>query len=1046
VRGRYWRKRFKAYKKTEAALRAAIKGEDPNEIDKALEAYEGLKLGIKGALVEAAVKKRNELIAHASIKRALEQATKAKDLSLLTAAVQDADKNKVDPNHPILVTAKKLMLELQAYHSQRDKALNTRDINLVRLAVAQATKLALDGPSEKQLVALKQILEEEEGVKSKLQAAMQSRDIQALRNAIKVAMENKSGVMMASVLGRAADMGLQDDPLVKQAMALEQSLDKEISAGNVAKELQAAVKSGDYESLAAAVRNAHDVGLSGHGLTREAQSMMDKTQRSKQILADLNTGFQNKDEKLLVLCCEDAEKIGLTSAPEYQSAKQLLNEISSMKAKLIQAVQMKDAKMLGELVAKAEAIGIDAKELDTASSMNNNINNSKEVIAALQAGLASENGAVLEAAINKAKEKGMPINHPALQQAIEKLSELNASQRSNNADLVRAQRMRENRGSVAINRTRANGLDAAKVNSLFDKAKYQLPDYELQGWPGLRSANDFSTGAITLNKNKFKANMLRFSKDAIPKSLSELGNETDLMLKAVEIFKSIQGFMGDRHYSYPDTLVCEMIDDMLLWEELRDECYLQVLKQLSSNPKNDSDHRGWMLLSLLAEFVPPHEEYIPYVAHFIDRQAANPDNTRPYAHLYANYALFTLRETTGRFNYVAPQRKSPEFAAALARKDAGKHIPFVSVDHVSAFRERTMMPNTVKITLPDNSSFSIEIHPWERNSTVIKKLSEAIGMYDIEGLSLFEMRGSDLQYLYPHECLLDFARQWKKHEVKAQVVQQKKGFFAGLFAKKSAEEKKSEATDDWQLNTGMKRFLLKRRIFGKPLGESTDNTAMRLMYYQAAKEIALGWHNIEESPATTLAAVTKVIAENNSCPALANNTPSNDTADQFDLIQYWDCPVNLQARKVDSKKFAKNVEKIKPEIKAASIEAYLHEARKLNSFGSNFYRVGNTEENPLQLPDTLVIAVNYFGVFLLKEDTRELIDSYGLLNVLGWSSNSVRFVLKVKLNQTLGSGITTATFKFCTYNPRIGKEICDLLLTYANEMMKNVGLQAQQFK
>jgi len=48
----------------------------------------------------------------------------------------------------------------------------------------------------------------------------------------------------------------------------------------------------------------------------------------------------------------------------------------------------------------------------------------------------------------------------------------------------------------------------------------------------------------------------------------------------------------------------------------------------------------------------------------------------------------------------------------------------------------------------------------------------------------------------------------------------------------------------------------------KPVDESKDPNALRLMYFQTAKEIAMGFHNIDEPIATTLAAATKILAEN----------------------------------------------------------------------------------------------------------------------------------------------------------------------------------------
>ena len=84
--------------------------------------------------------------------------------------------------------------------------------------------------------------------------------------------------------------------------------------------------------------------------------------------------------------------------------------------------------------------------------------------------------------------------------------------------------------------------------------------------------------------------------------------------------------------------------------------------------------------------------------------------------------------------------------------------------------------------------------------------------------------------------------------------------------------------------------------------------------------------------------------------------------------------------------------------------------------------------------------MNYYGLRILDSKLNTVLDHYPLLNVLGWSSSPIRFVVKVKLNKPIGAGISMVTFRFNTYNPKMGKEICDLLFSYATEMMKVVGL------
>ena len=79
------------------------------------------------------------------------------------------------------------------------------------------------------------------------------------------------------------------------------------------------------------------------------------------------------------------------------------------------------------------------------------------------------------------------------------------------------------------------------------------------------------------------------------------------------------------------------------------------MKQISHNPKDESDLRGWMLLSLLCESIAPSKSFIYFVLHFLDSHLEPSDETYKHVPLYAAYAMHSLKKTVRRFQTNPPQ-------------------------------------------------------------------------------------------------------------------------------------------------------------------------------------------------------------------------------------------------------------------------------------------------------------------------------------------------------------------------------------------------------
>jgi len=161
-----------------------------------------------------------------------------------------------------------------------------------------------------------------------------------------------------------------------------------------------------------------------------------------------------------------------------------------------------------------------------------------------------------------------------------------------------------------------------KQGGMFEFKKYnQLEDPK--GWADLKF--------LCFNKDALAQGFLKHSKDAIHSSLQDLSTQiasdgkTKMKSLALKIFKNILGYMGDKKCQYPDQLAIEILNWGLANPVLRDEAFLQLMKQLSNNPDVDSRKRGWQMMQIFIDTIKPQQQLENYVEMFL-RSNAQPAN------------------------------------------------------------------------------------------------------------------------------------------------------------------------------------------------------------------------------------------------------------------------------------------------------------------------------------------------------------------------------------------------------------------------------------
>jgi myosin heavy subunit len=1079
VRRRIANKRMKRLVQVNRDLVNAIAGTDHKLIDSVLQEYEKtLKGAAKPKLIQAAVRRRNLLHQQEQAARALENAFKTKDEGLLKAALKSADAVEFDKSVPIYKQCADYLRDLTAYKADLEKAMAQKSIEQLGSALARAAQLGISGQRESEAKALLETLREEFALRQRLQDAMKSRDLEALKHALQVAMSAKSGAMVDSALERAKAAGLLDDPLVKEALAMEKTLEKEVSVYKLAAELQAAIATNDLLILEKTITIADNNNFRTHAKYLEAVALRDRLRAKRTALEGLKAALASKSMEAIssALAAASGPGLELASSGEFVEASRYKQEGEELLKK------MRAGSFTAEDLAHAESMGLDAALIDKCKKTFNANFNAKDAPAKLQAALDARDKNMLRAAISICKN--LPDSVPAelLQQAEALYAELAALEQSMKQELAAADAavQRQNnemaaapggrRASVAGGR-RASAAGAApppqqSASPFFDEEKYKDETYAFYRFGDLRSTNSYAADKI-YKKEESKSKMLRFIKSVIPNSLTKLNEDPKLAESAVEMFKAIQGFMLDRQYSFPDSLVPDLLSQACSTHALRNELFALIMKQLIFNPRLESLQRGWSLMALYCGHVAPTWEFLPFLLHFLyrkanpsgfpaeeDEQLASADASLTSLRNYAAYAIFALEHTVGRLNSLGVMN---DFASVS--------LPPIPVtlkpEDVSVFRERAFTSNEVSVFLPDGTKVCIHVDPWLTNADIVPKVAAAAGIKCHAGLAVFEEKGEDSLCLGESENLLDYQKQWVKTVQREQP--KKSGFFSKLFGSSKEEETKAEVE---VVVDNSRRFMLRRRVLAPPQNKEQfpERTSEVLLYHEFTRSLSKGFHYLSVDTTTALAAISKVVAEGgkvaplgqpHDAKAMTHSRKTSDASGDMTStlvgcpppqVSLWSvCPPNLLSGKLktSAKDYNKAIEALlaRNEVKSAKMETVMIMGRQVPTFGAIFYRVSYLQDK--MYPAAVTLAINFSGLTVQDSETKAELDHFPITSIVAWSPTPVMLLIKCKI-KTEGKedgGKTIETLRFNTPAPKTAKEICDLLMAYAQEMVKVIAAQ-----
>ena len=257
--------------------------------------------------------------------------------------------------------------------------------------------------------------------------------------------------------------------------------------------------------------------------------------------------------------------------------------------------------------------------------------------------------------------------------------------------------------------------DAAEEARKERQEQARQAKYEMKNFSGLRTEDDFAKGII-MNKSKTKECFLNHQATPIPKSIStfrELPKENSK--KAIEVHRNLLGYMGDKQMPFPAMLAQDVLRKGFENKMLRDEIYIQLIKQLTNNPRPESVAKGWQLMCMCVGTFPPSVDFENYLMHYIlDKR----DKGRGAVVDYARYCLRTLE----------------------AMLSHGENVGFVpDVPEITAYKERP--PILASVSLVDGAILvtDLPITPDTNVGKILEMCANWLALRDarIDSLGLF---------------------------------------------------------------------------------------------------------------------------------------------------------------------------------------------------------------------------------------------------------------------------------------------------------------------
>ena len=760
-------------------------------------------------------------------------------------------------------------------------------------------------------------------------------------------------------------------------------------------EVDTALGGDDMEALQACIAAAKSAGVN----TSYGEKKIDELNERRQITKDLGPALAAKDTDTILLLLGKAKKLGFTNETidDAESFSRRAQAESQLFADLEQATVQYDLVKLDDALRRAVELGIRSPAVDSAKSFRSELEvidaAVREVTAAcqvvvvkLESGISDKDIQPVIDAIAKVRSLKPPADWSPLLSAESTLetyrahiatgAELKAALKSNDrtklrAVLSKAEDLDMRTEEVRMAKESLKGTvterevvedqdyeDAEKAREL-KKAEARQARYDLKNFSGLRTPDDFAKGAI-LNKQSVKDKFLIWQGNVISKSLMDLPK--DLSKVAIQLHKDLLGYMGDKHMPFPAMLAQDLLRKGYEIVAVRDEIFLQIIKQLSTNPRAESVAKGWQLMCMCVSTFPPSPDFENYLLHYILNKL---EKGRGAVVDYARYCLRTLE-------------------GMLSSGESSGFVP--SVEEIQAYKDRP--PILATIELVDGQLITEDL-PVTPDLNVGKVLEICSGWLDLKdhrantmGIFVYDLgeigdsnsKDADPYANAPYKDLIRTPRPLRNEDYMGDVIVQK------------ARQRRKF------------KFVIKKKIFvPQHYARGDDSYYERLVYLQAEDETIIQG-NIpidDEQTVVELACMSMTVAFGEELPDTVDGLLNEGMLDFFPPAwreekspEDWAGAVLANRDRMISM----DTENLQAEFVAIVQENPL--------YGTHWFYVHKVVNTPSdktprivkELPWDILLGFNHEGMHMYTFD-RELIHSFAFGEIYRWGGSSSQFSL-----------------------------------------------------